>query len=109
MTYEEFRAATYEVREAMLLAVRRRAATEEWFMKPTGGNRWGMTAEEGTLNQEVSRWLATQYPEPPAGSLVTDIRGINDWLRSHGVRVGGPYRVGDELAIGVLSVIIEIP
>lgn len=73
-------------------------ATGEWMIKPSGGRLGAPGSPAEQANSSLSAWLKSQ-PLPKAGPDTTDVKLLNDWLRKHGVTLGGRYRVGDEVIL----------
>lgn len=69
----------------------------EWMIKPKGGRAGELGSAEAQLNTNKSAWLKSE-PLPAGGS---DVNGtvLNGWLRDNGVKVGGGYKVGDEMVM----------
>lgn len=73
-------------------------ATSEWMIKPSGGRLGTPGSPAEQANSSLSAWLKSQ-PLPKSGPDTTDVKLLNDWLRKHGVKLGGRYRVGDEVIL----------
>jgi hypothetical protein len=102
ITFEQFESYSPQAREAVLRNVLENAPMADWFIKPRSEDRWGETTYESNWNRGLSSWLRERFPEPPQANIVTDVRLINDWLRSRGIRVGGQYNVGDVIPLDIL-------
>ena len=68
------------------------------MIKPSGGRLGAPGSPAEQANSSLSAWLKSQ-PLPKAGPDTTDVKLLNDWLRKHGVTLGGRYRVGDEVIL----------
>ena len=78
----------------------------EWFIKPRTG-RMGQ-ADDAATSTYLGNTLGRG--DIRLGTEVTDIKLLNDWLRSHGVEVGGGYEVGDRLQFKKkVGSVVEIP
>lgn len=69
-----------------------RPATE-WMIKPSGGRLGVPGSPEGQTNSSLSTWLKSE-PLPKPGPDTRDVKLLNDWLRQHGVKLGGSHQVG---------------
>jgi hypothetical protein len=69
----------------------------EWMIKPKGGRSGEPGTAEAELNTNISQWLKSE-PLPAGGR---DVSGtfLNGWLRDNGVKVGGGYKVGDQVLL----------
>jgi hypothetical protein len=68
----------------------------EWMIKPKGGRLGKPGTPEAQLKAELSGWTKSNVGTP-SGHPETDIKRLNDWLRSHDVDVGGGFKVGDKI------------
>jgi len=83
-------------------------AATEWMIKPSGGRLGVPGSPDGQINSSLSTWL-TSEPLPKPGPETTDVKLLNDWLRQHGVKLGGGRKVGDELQRLVPTKLTSMP
>lgn len=67
--------------------------TTKWMIKPSGGRLGAPGSPAGQANSNLSAWLKGESL-PKAGPDTTDVKLLNDWLRKHGVTLGGSHQVG---------------
>ena len=72
--------------------------TTEWMIKPSGGRLGAPGSPAGQANSNLSAWLKGESL-PKAGPDTTDVKLLNDWLRKHGVKLGGSHQVGGGVAL----------
>ena len=46
----------------------------------------------------VSLWLKSE-PLAKAGQETTYVKVLNDWLKKHGIKLGGSHQVGEEMVL----------